>query len=159
MPLPSQKNARAAIARKSQEENAERSRLRRKTQNFLDQAKEAHDKEDYATAIKLLQQAVDVDPEDTDSCYGSLRPYVYYSLACDYSCSGNIEAGIRWLTRAVRVGYGVGPINLRHREWARKDPDLAKLREDSRFEPTLTGKTQPKKPSKTQVFFKIFGCS
>ena len=54
----------------------------------------------------------------------------YYDLACLDSICGNFDAALEWLSKAVKQdGFDSA--------WARKDPDLLWVREDSRFEQIL----------------------
>ncbi|HEV7747781.1 MAG TPA: tetratricopeptide repeat protein [Pyrinomonadaceae bacterium] len=49
-----------------------------------------------------------------------------YNLACAYSLQGNRELGVEWLAKSVNAGFD-GPEKLRN------DPDIKRLRTDSRF--------------------------
>ena len=112
----------------------------------MEQAKLFHNEKDYAGSIAALVKAVNVDPKNEDDIIGTNRASIYYALACSYSCSGQIDAGFSALTTSVGLGL-TAPVLGRSTgalEHARNDPDLANLRADPRFDPVITGETQPK---------------
>jgi tetratricopeptide (TPR) repeat protein len=55
------------------------------------------------------------------------NPLVFYNLACSYSLMSRLDAAFAALRKAVKLGYDDA-------QWLTKDPDLANLRQDSRFE-------------------------
>ncbi len=60
-------------------------------------------------------------------------PSAYYNLACTYALLGEADTALRYLERDFRENR-TDPGGLeRQRAWARKDPDLASLRDDPRF--------------------------
>ena len=66
-----------------------------------------------------------------DRRLASLRPHdpvAHYNLTCSLSLTGRLDEAFDALRRAVEVGYS----DFEH---LRKDPDLAWLREDPRYEP------------------------
>jgi tetratricopeptide (TPR) repeat protein len=58
------------------------------------------------------------------------RPIPWYNLACSYAVLGMIDPAFDSLEHALRLGY-------RHLKHLLRDPDLAPLRRDPRFDPTL----------------------
>jgi tetratricopeptide (TPR) repeat protein len=58
------------------------------------------------------------------------EPTFHYNLACSHSLLGHIDPAFEALERAIQLGY---------KEWdhLRKDPDLANLKEDVRFQQML----------------------
>eukprot|EP00854_Cymbomonas_tetramitiformis_P032049 gene32049-40509_t len=130
--MPSTKNARDAIKRKQQEDSDARTASRTLTEFYLEKGRVLNEAKDYEEAIAVLQKAVDVDPENSDKSFGSIRPYVYYALACVYSCSGDLDAALENLS--IMIKLGVGSYRIDFAQEARKDPDLKNVREDPRFE-------------------------
>jgi tetratricopeptide (TPR) repeat protein len=55
------------------------------------------------------------------------NPLVFYNLACSYSLVSRLDESFAALNKAVKLGYNDA-------QWLAKDPDLANLRQDSRFE-------------------------
>jgi tetratricopeptide (TPR) repeat protein len=57
-------------------------------------------------------------------------PIVFYNLACSHSLLGQITSAIESLEKALRLGY---------KDWnyLTRDPDLANVRKDPRFEEFL----------------------
>ena len=55
------------------------------------------------------------------------NPLVFYNLACSYSLMSRLDSAFAALKKAVKLGYADA-------KWLTKDPDLANLRKDSRFE-------------------------
>lgn len=55
------------------------------------------------------------------------EPENWYNLACSYALTGDREKALAALDHGVDLGYSDG-------EWMRKDPDLALLHGDARFE-------------------------
>lgn len=62
-------------------------------------------------AIELFVKAVAAKDDYVDP---------YYNLACLYSQLGNVDAGLHYLQRAIKIDSNV-------REWARKDTDFKKM--------------------------------
>ncbi|MBL7197009.1 MAG: hypothetical protein ISS47_02805 [Candidatus Omnitrophica bacterium] len=63
-----------------------------------------------------------------------LLPYnhiVYYNLACSYSLIGDIDNSLKSIKKAIELGYN-------DFNYMNKDPDLANLRVDKRFEEILS---------------------
>ncbi len=56
---------------------------------------------------------------------------VFYNLACSYSLMKQVDAAFAALGQAVKLGYNDA-------RWLIKDPDLANLRQDNRFEKLRT---------------------
>jgi tetratricopeptide (TPR) repeat protein len=63
------------------------------------------------------------------------NPVVFYNLACSYSLLNRVDEAFAALTEAVNRGYNDA-------RWLNKDPDLANLRQDRRFEKIRTNLTQ-----------------
>ena len=90
---------------------------------------------DYVEALQILgdaytktgqwEKGLKIDKRLAHLCPDN--PLVFYNLACSYSLLGKVDAGFGALAKAVKLGY-------RDAKWLIKDPDLANLREDSRFE-------------------------
>jgi Flp pilus assembly protein TadD len=72
---------------------------------------------EYELASSYFQKAVRLDPENVDP---------YYNLACLYALSGNKEKGMVHLVKAA-------DLDSRVKEWARKDNDLASLKDLPEF--------------------------
>ncbi|KAK3241918.1 hypothetical protein CYMTET_48351 [Cymbomonas tetramitiformis] len=71
------------IKRKQQEDSDARTASRTLTEFYLEKGRVLNEAKDYEEAIAVLQKAVDVaDLENSDKSFGSIRPYVYYALAC-----------------------------------------------------------------------------
>ena len=68
------------------------------------------------------------------------NPLVFYNLACSYSLLKRVDEAFAALTEAVKRGYDDA-------RWLVKDPDLANLRQDHRFEKIRTNLAQ--KPNGT----------
>jgi len=60
-------------------------------------------------------------------------PGTYYNLACAWALLGERDTALRWLERELRENHAPGGGLERQKAWARKDPDLASLRDDPRF--------------------------
>jgi tetratricopeptide (TPR) repeat protein len=56
---------------------------------------------------------------------------VFYNLACSYSLMKQLDAAFAALGQAVKLGYNDA-------RWLIKDPDLANLRQDNRFDKIRT---------------------
>jgi tetratricopeptide (TPR) repeat protein len=104
----------------------------------------------YEEAIAAYQRAIDLDPEDAAFqasfaavCRELGREKDYeqhirrarelmanesdYNKACIESIAGNIDAALDHLAKALERAPGL-------RDWARRDPDLAFIRDDPRFQ-------------------------
>jgi tetratricopeptide (TPR) repeat protein len=68
------------------------------------------------------------------------NPLVFYNLACSYSLLKRVDEAFAALTEAVKRGYDDA-------RWLVKDPDLANIRQDLRFEKIRTNLAQ--KPNGT----------
>lgn len=66
-------------------------------------------------------RAVEIDPEDAG---------VRYNVACLFAVAGQRDRAIELLESAVAAGFG-------NREWLARDPDLAAIRDDPRFQTLL----------------------
>ncbi len=53
-----------------------------------------------------------------------------YNVACAYALAGDVEQGIRYLEKSIRIGQA-------YREWIEHDSDLDSLRADPRFQTLL----------------------
>ncbi|MEP6662104.1 MAG: hypothetical protein ABJC04_00445 [Verrucomicrobiota bacterium] len=90
---------------------------------------------DYVEALQILGDAYTrrgkfSDGLNVDEQLSRLRPddfLVHYNLACSYSLMEDFERASRALERALELGY-------RDFKWIAKDPDLKKLRGDSRYQ-------------------------
>ncbi len=84
----------------------------------------------YMEALQLLgddytQRGRFVDGLKVDEQLARLRPadaQVHYNLACSCALTGQFEAAVEALGRAIDLGY-------RNFSWLSRDPDLAELRE------------------------------
>ncbi|MFP3938831.1 MAG: TPR end-of-group domain-containing protein [Thermoanaerobaculia bacterium] len=76
---------------------------------------------DADRAEALIRRTREIDPDETCTLYNT---------ACLRATQGRGEEALDLLERAVRSGY-------RHRAWTENDPDLASLREHSRFRSLL----------------------
>ena len=52
------------------------------------------------------------------------NPLAFYNLACSYSLTGQFEAAVKALQKAIQLGY-------RDFRWLARDPDLQRLRKQS----------------------------
>ena len=68
--------------------------------------------------LRWAEQALAIDPEDAG---------VRYNVACLYALEGSKDRAFECLSDAVRSGFG-------NRDWLERDPDIASLRDDPRFE-------------------------
>jgi tetratricopeptide (TPR) repeat protein len=106
----------------------------------------AHREPDYIEALQILgdaytksgqwEKGLKIDERLAKLCPDN--PLVFYNLACSYSLLNRVDEAFAALTEAVKRGYDDA-------RWLTKDPDLANLRHDDRFEKIRTGLTQ--KPS------------
>lgn len=76
---------------------------------------------DYAEGLRIDERLSQLCSED---------PLVWYNLGCSFSLSARQEEALEALSRALEMGYD-------DYEWMKKDPDLAALRGDARFESML----------------------
>jgi tetratricopeptide (TPR) repeat protein len=69
----------------------------------------------------------------------SLRPSpaTYYNLACTWALLGEKERALFFLERDLAENHGGPSARNRQKDWARRDPDLASLWGDVRFEEVL----------------------
>ena len=61
-------------------------------------------------------------------------PSLYYNLACTHALLGEPDVALDYLERDLTANYPSPGARKRQSEWARKDPDLKSLRENSRFQ-------------------------
>ncbi len=73
---------------------------------------------DKAKGLEWAKRALAIDPEDAG---------VRYNVACLYALEGEPEQAIACLEEALARGFG-------NRDWIRRDPDLASLRDHPRFQ-------------------------
>jgi tetratricopeptide (TPR) repeat protein len=73
--------------------------------------------------LRWAQQALSIDPQDAG---------VRYNVACLYALEGAKDDALACLEQVVRAGFGSV-------DWFRRDPDLASLRGDPRFEALMAG--------------------
>jgi TolB-like protein/Flp pilus assembly protein TadD len=73
--------------------------------------------------LRWAEQALAIDPQD---------PGVRYNVACLYALEGATERALACLEEVLRAGFG-------NKEWFAKDPDLASLRGDPRFQALMAG--------------------
>lgn len=71
--------------------------------------------------LRWAERALEIDPEDAG---------VRYNVACLYSLAGKVDEAIGLLEEAFARGF-------RNKEWFEKDPDLAPIRDDPRFQELL----------------------
>jgi len=98
---------------------------------------------DYIEALQILgdaytkagqwEKGLKIDQRLARLCPDN--PLVYYNLACSYSLLKRVDEAFAALTEAVNRGY-------KDARWLNKDPDLANIRQDHRFEKIRTGLTQ-----------------
>ena len=79
--------------------------------------------------LEWARRALELDPADAG---------VRYNVVCLYALEGRRDEAIACLEECLRLGFG-------NTEWIRRDPDLATLRDDPRFEALLT--TVPPRPA------------
>jgi Flp pilus assembly protein TadD len=65
-------------------------------------------------------------------------PIVFYNLCCSLALLNRVDDAFAALERAVRLGY-------RDAKWLAKDPDLANLRNDRRFDRIRAKLTRPRR--------------
>jgi len=73
--------------------------------------------------LRWAERALSIDPRDAG---------VRYNVACLYALEGATDEALRALEEVVRAGFG-------NKEWFRRDPDLASLRDDPRFQALMAG--------------------
>ena len=76
---------------------------------------------DYAEGLRIDKQLSHLCSED---------PLVWYNLGCSLALSDRKEDALEALSSALELGYD-------DYEWMKKDPDLASLRGEPRFESIL----------------------
>ncbi|MCP4873830.1 MAG: DUF2961 domain-containing protein [Proteobacteria bacterium] len=92
-----------------------------------DSVLDAYRCDDYDTALTLLEELIELEP---DSVYAS------YNLACLYALKGEQDKALHMLETAIELGF-------EELAFARHDPDLTSLREHERFR-KLVGLTESK---------------
>jgi Flp pilus assembly protein TadD len=68
--------------------------------------------------LRWAERALAIDPRDAG---------VRYNVACLYALEGAADKALQALEEVVRAGFG-------NKAWFRRDPDLASLRGDPRFQ-------------------------
>ena len=76
---------------------------------------------DYREGLRIDERLSQLCSED---------PLVWYNLGCSLALTGKADEALEALSRALEMGYD-------DYEWMKKDPDLAALRGDPRFESML----------------------
>lgn len=71
----------------------------------------------YEDGLRIDKKLVKLKPED---------PIVHYNLACSYSLVGSVDAALKELEIAIKLGYR----DIHHME---HDKDLERLRNDERY--------------------------
>lgn len=92
--------------------------------------------DDFMRVLLACYKARSGDEAEARAILGELphAPRFYYNLACTYALLGERERALELLERELAENHA-GPGSLaQQKEWARKDPDLASLRDDPRFE-------------------------
>ena len=74
-------------------------------------------------ARRWVQRAEAIDPDDS---------YLTYGMACFHSRIGEMDEAIRYLEKALKVGFA-------HKEWIEHDSDFDPVRDDPRFKALLDG--------------------
>jgi non-specific serine/threonine protein kinase len=74
-------------------------------------------------ALHWVQRAEAIDPDDS---------YLTYGMACFYSRIGDADEAIRYLEKALEVGFA-------HKEWIEHDSDFDPIRDDPRFKALVDG--------------------
>jgi len=107
-----------------------------------------------ARAVEYFERAYELDQSDFMrvllACYRAragrmdearailretpIEPANYYNAACTHALLGETELALDYLARDFRELRTSAGARQRQQEWARKDPDLAALRGDPRFE-------------------------
>ena len=73
---------------------------------------------DTEAGLVWARRALELDPGDAGVCY---------NVACLYALEGRREDALECLDSCVRLGFS-------NRQWVVRDPDLASLRGEPRFE-------------------------
>ena len=89
---------------------------------------------DYESGLKMDLRLAALKPKDD---------IVHYNLACSYSLVGEVEKALSSLKKAINLGYN--DVQFMH-----KDPDLERIREDSRYK-KLIFKISKHKPRKKKT--------
>lgn len=66
-------------------------------------------------------------------------PALYYNIACTHALLGETGPALDYLERDLRANHPTAGSLAQKLEWARKDPDLASLRGEPRFERLFAG--------------------
>jgi TolB-like protein/Flp pilus assembly protein TadD/tRNA A-37 threonylcarbamoyl transferase component Bud32 len=82
---------------------------------------------DPGRGLEWARRALDIDPEDAG---------VRYNVACLYALEGRHEEALECLETCVQMGFG-------NREWIARDPDLASLRDEPRFQACVGPEPHP----------------
>jgi hypothetical protein len=61
------------------------------------------------------------------------EPFLYYNLACTHALLGDTQQALSFLELELSVNHTTRGGRERQRAWARDDPDLRSLRDESRF--------------------------
>jgi tetratricopeptide (TPR) repeat protein len=61
------------------------------------------------------------------------EPFLYYNLACTHALLGDTQQALSFLELELSVNHTTRGARERQRAWARDDPDLRSLRDESRF--------------------------
>ena len=76
---------------------------------------------DTKRALRWLDRALEIDPTDS---------VVLYNVACNYATLGQTDTALQYLEQAIEHGT----VSM---AWVRNDPDLASIRDHTRFESLL----------------------
>lgn len=93
---------------------------------MVDKASKAYQLKDYNQAVKHIQKAYELAPDN---------PLVMYNLACFQALAGHKDEALTWLDKAVEGGFYI-PNGMA------KDGDLQSLRDDPRYKATLAKATE-----------------
>jgi Flp pilus assembly protein TadD len=143
-------------------EEATRARENHDAAFFAAQALEALGRADaarraYAQALSVIERHMDLNPDDPRAAtmrgvalcrtgrreeglrwardalaMDPLDAGVRYNVACIHAVEGARDEALALLAEAIRAGFG-------NREWFLRDPDLASLRDDPRFDALVSG--------------------
>ena len=76
----------------------------------------------YKEGLELDKKLAELLPNDA---------MVHYNLACSYSLLGNLDESFKTIKKAINLGYN-------DFNYMNKDPDLANLKKDKRFEEIIS---------------------